>query len=79
VVALLVIMRAVLLQGSSQRTLPKENEPRPAFFFNRSYPTLGLRSQVNLSEHQARWNSRVFMVVRLVFGRTASVPKSNCK
>src|SRR5580704_9856516 len=45
-VALLVIMSPVLLQGSSQRTLPKENEPRQAFFFNRSHPTLGVSVQV---------------------------------
>ena len=45
-VALLVIMSAVLLQGSSQRTLPKENEPRQAFFFNGSHPTLGVSVQV---------------------------------
>src|ERR1700732_4851677 len=45
-VALLVIMSAVLLQGSAQRTLPKENEPRQAFFFNRSHPTLGVSVQV---------------------------------
>src|ERR1022692_4895957 len=45
-VALLVIMNLVLLQGSSQRTLPKENEPRQAFFFNGSHPTLGVSVQV---------------------------------
>src|SRR5580692_2878492 len=45
-VALLVIMSPVLLQGWSQRTLPKENEPRQAFFFNGSHPTLGVSVQV---------------------------------
>ena len=40
-VALLEIMSAVLLQGSSQRALPEENEPRQAFFLNGSHPTLG--------------------------------------
>jgi len=39
-------MSPVLLQGSSQRTLPKENEPRQAFFFNGSHPTLGVSVQV---------------------------------
>src|ERR1035441_2865367 len=38
VIALLVVMGHVLLQGSAQRSLPEQDELRQAFLFHRSHP-----------------------------------------
>ena len=53
VVALLVIMHHILLQRSPQRTLPKQNQPRQAFLFDRSHPALRKRIQVRAPRWQA--------------------------
>src|ERR1039458_4330715 len=38
VIALLVVMGHVLLQGSAQRSLPEQDQLRQAFLFHRSHP-----------------------------------------
>src|ERR1035437_3236233 len=38
VIALLVVMGHILLQGSAQRSLPEQDELRQAFLFHRSHP-----------------------------------------
>src|ERR1039458_5503702 len=38
VIALLVVMGHILLQGSAQRSLPEQDQLRQAFLFHRSHP-----------------------------------------
>src|ERR1017187_9152362 len=46
VIALLVVMGHVLLQGSAQRPLPKQDELRQAFLFHRSHPAFRIGVQI---------------------------------
>src|ERR1039457_1187840 len=46
VIALLVVMGYVLLQGSAQRSLPEQDEFRQAFLFHRSHPAFRIGVQI---------------------------------
>src|ERR1035438_5999977 len=46
VIALLVVMGHVLLQGSAQRSLPEQDEFRQAFLFYRSHPAFRIGVQI---------------------------------
>src|ERR1039457_4518637 len=46
VIALLVVMDHVLLQGSPQRSLPEPDELRQAFLFHRSHPAFRIGVQI---------------------------------
>src|ERR1022692_4224169 len=46
VIAFLVVMSHVLLQGSAQRSLPEQNELRQAFLFHRSHPAFRIGVQI---------------------------------
>src|ERR1035441_2287260 len=46
VIALLVLMGQVLLQGSAQRPLPEQDEFRQAFLFHRSHPAFRIGVQI---------------------------------
>src|ERR1019366_2897315 len=46
VIALLVVMGHILLQGSAQRPLPKQDELRQAFLFYRSHPAFRIGVQI---------------------------------
>src|SRR5450756_2610169 len=46
VIALLVVMGHVLLQGSAQRPLPEQDEFRQAFLFHRSHPAFRIGVQI---------------------------------
>src|ERR1039458_6804616 len=46
VIALLVVMGHVLLQGSAQRFLPEQDELRQAFLFHRSHPAFCIGVQI---------------------------------
>src|SRR5450759_4282965 len=46
VIALLVVMGHVLLQGSAQRPLPEQDELRQAFLFHRSHPAFRIGVQI---------------------------------
>src|ERR1039457_5708539 len=46
VIALLVVMGHVLLQGSAQRSLPEQDELRQAFLFHRSHPAFRIGVQI---------------------------------
>jgi hypothetical protein len=46
VIALLVVMGQVLLQGSAQRPLPEQDELRQAFLFHRSHPAFCIGVQI---------------------------------
>jgi putative transposase len=43
VMALLVVMYQILLQGSPQRRFSKQDQPRQTFFFDRSHPAFRIR------------------------------------
>src|ERR1019366_8562505 len=46
VIALLVVMCHILLQGSAQRPLPEQDEFRQAFLFHRSHPAFCIGVQI---------------------------------
>src|ERR1019366_5525776 len=46
VIALLVVMGHVLLQGSAQRSLPEQDQLRQAFLFHRSHPAFRIGVQI---------------------------------
>src|ERR1017187_6955503 len=46
VIALLMVMGHVLLQGSAQRSLPEQDELRQAFLFHRSHPAFRIGVQI---------------------------------
>src|ERR1035441_7175341 len=46
VIALLVVMGHILLQGSAQRPLPEQDELRQAFLFHRSHPAFRVGVQI---------------------------------
>src|SRR5271165_5992036 len=46
VIALLVVMCHVLLQGSAQRPLPEQDQLRQAFLFHRSHPAFRIGVQI---------------------------------
>src|ERR1019366_8595835 len=46
VIALLVVMGHILLQGSAQRPLPEQDEFRQAFLFYRSHPAFRIGVQI---------------------------------
>src|ERR1019366_2258390 len=46
VIALLVVMGHILLQGSAQRSLPEQDEFRQAFLFHRSHPAFRIGVQI---------------------------------
>src|ERR1035441_9243992 len=46
VIALLVVMGHVLVQGSAQRSLPEQDEFRQAFLFHRSHPAFRIGVQI---------------------------------
>src|ERR1035437_3265328 len=46
VIALLVVMDHILLQGSAQRSLPEQDELRQAFLFHRSHPAFRIGVQI---------------------------------
>ena len=48
VIALLVVMGHVLLQGSAQRPLPEQDELRQAFLFHRSHPAFRIGVQFRI-------------------------------
>src|ERR1017187_21813 len=46
VIALLVVMGHILLQGSAQRSLPEQDQLRQAFLFHRSHPAFCIGVQI---------------------------------
>src|ERR1017187_9193532 len=46
VIAFLVVMGHILLQGSAQRPLPEQDELRQAFLFHRSHPAFRVGVQI---------------------------------
>src|ERR1017187_544714 len=58
VIALLVIMGHVLVQGSAQRPLPEQDELRQAFLFHRSHPAFRVGVQIRTPDRKStRLNS----------------------
>src|SRR5664280_1868671 len=52
VIALLVVMGYILLQGSAQRPLPEQDELRQAFLFHRSHPAFRVGVQIRTPSWQ---------------------------